>query len=290
MKYKGGFTLVELLTVIAVIALLMSITMPALQAARVHAKKVQCSSNIRAVVDGLIMYAGKNDSKLPYAYQAPNTTPPALNLPWEIGRSNLTPLVDDIGVSTRNICETPAQWQQRGKDIEAPKAFYCPANDWFNEDSQPYWDFWDSSGFTPYRALGYFFMLDWRSRNRNSVQPIFIKRNSLGQKEEAEKFWLSKIEESQPAQKELVVDITVSDEYVDASEYPMGNFEYLEAAHFRDGMTKWPKAVFPGTSHRKGGKQGAGGNVGFLDGHVDWRLFRDMDRRVREDGGPTLWW
>jgi len=65
MKRQAGFTIVELLVVIAVIAVLMSILVPALQNARQQAKLVVCSTNLRALVHGLVEYAGDYRSKLP---------------------------------------------------------------------------------------------------------------------------------------------------------------------------------------------------------------------------------
>ena len=47
---KKAFTLIELLVVIAVIALLLSIIMPALQKAKYLAKRIQCLSNIKAQI------------------------------------------------------------------------------------------------------------------------------------------------------------------------------------------------------------------------------------------------
>jgi len=64
-KRRKAFTLVELLVVIAVIALLMSILMPALQRVRKMAKATICRSNVRQW--GLIfkLYGEDHDAKLP---------------------------------------------------------------------------------------------------------------------------------------------------------------------------------------------------------------------------------
>lgn len=56
-KDKSGFTLVELLVVISIIALLLAILMPSLQKARAQAKKIMCRSNLKNIVTAASMYS-----------------------------------------------------------------------------------------------------------------------------------------------------------------------------------------------------------------------------------------
>ncbi|MBU0477421.1 prepilin-type N-terminal cleavage/methylation domain-containing protein [bacterium] len=63
-----GFTLLELLVVIAVIGLLASMLLPALSKAREMARRAKCISNLRQVHQMLIMYASDWDDYVPMAW------------------------------------------------------------------------------------------------------------------------------------------------------------------------------------------------------------------------------
>lgn len=77
---SAGFTLIEFLVVVAIIALLMSILLPSLGRARENAKSVTCLSNLRQIGTLFGAYATEYNGNVPVEDLPDN------GQPWQVNR------------------------------------------------------------------------------------------------------------------------------------------------------------------------------------------------------------
>ncbi len=75
MRHARGFTIIEVLVVIAMITVLVSILLPALGGARATSRQAVCSSNLRSVAQAVAVYVGQHGYfPISYAYGADDST------------------------------------------------------------------------------------------------------------------------------------------------------------------------------------------------------------------------
>ena len=135
-KAAAAFTLIELLVVISIIAILVSILLPALAKARELANRAVCMANIRGIIQSMITYGQSNNGTFPAMY-------PAVGPPAAHGYDNGTMAYNSASAeqngpeavtawytSTNNALASPtgSMWILVLQGYNSPANFICPSD------------------------------------------------------------------------------------------------------------------------------------------------------------------
>lgn len=116
-KRSGRFTLIEMIVVVAIIAILLSILLPALNTARAMARATSCGNNVKQWGVCLALYSSDHDAWTPYGVYG-ITKSGFRETCWMVLARNYFPKIVGFDYETSSAYTTPKTWS----------IWRCPAN------------------------------------------------------------------------------------------------------------------------------------------------------------------
>jgi prepilin-type processing-associated H-X9-DG protein len=114
-----GFTILELLVLLAIIALVMTILMPSLSQTHERAKRTACAANLHGIVQALYLYAQNPPYLFPAVFKS-YTASNNLHLFYPMDRTS-SPSTTAVPSPTVDL------WTLARRGLTVPKQFVCPS-------------------------------------------------------------------------------------------------------------------------------------------------------------------
>lgn len=136
-RFTRGFSLIELLVTISIIALLVGILLPALAAARNASRVTACGTNLHSIGQGVNMYGADNKRAFPVGLDSPCELFNMIGGAWGSSLNNWSQIASNLiwvgGDATTTLSTAPFQ-NGLGVILNASyvtdaRAAYCPGDD-----------------------------------------------------------------------------------------------------------------------------------------------------------------
>jgi len=252
-----AFTRMDLLALLAVLALLLMVVLPALGRVTGKTTVARCAANLEQYDMALQIYGGENQDNLP--------TIDGGNWAWDAPASYLA-LITNSGVKWTSL--------------------YCPGTSVrFTEQ-----DNWKLLTFAPgaFGVLGYATTVPGVASMQGTTEGTYIFSTNVNATLTMQRLSYSGIYYPiTPASRALVADATLTP----GIGVPPPAGPALNAAMLTYNWTSINGGyVKPHLSPHLNGMIPLGGNVGMLDGHVEWRNLTNMLPRAGNGGAPFFFW
>jgi prepilin-type processing-associated H-X9-DG protein len=233
----AGFTLVELITIIAIVGLVILLHLPALSRVNRATKVAQCSSNLRQFALAHQVYAYEFNDKLPLGAAGGW----AWDMQWNAGL-----LLNRYGASE--------------------EVMYCPGTGprFTDDDNEALYEYYAPGSI---HVIGYAHTLP----NSGGVGNVLATNLNFTLTPQTIVAGPLRLPPPIPAQRVLAADATL--------QVPNGSYTDIAGGYQKHH-----------TSPHLIGSLPVGGNLGMLDGHVEWRRFQAMQIRNNPGVVPAFWW
>lgn len=255
-----GFTLIEVLVVVAIIALLVAILLPSLAQAREMARRAKCGVGLHTLAQAVHIYAAEDKKgyfpdlhNSTYRWNTPAYAPPGTP---GVKLENESPYVHHNSLRARD-------WMMKQYKLER-ESFYCPSNPAWNKDNH-----WAMNSTTSVWGYVYLGNCSWFN-DISYMAGKGMRWHNPAPDPKRMPMTAYKLTDK-PQQKLLWADLTRSeDEVLDGAK--------SGANHIR-GALRVGK-VLP---------RSGGAHIGYMDGHVEWRRPTQMKLRVARGRYEVFW-
>jgi prepilin-type N-terminal cleavage/methylation domain-containing protein len=261
---RKGFTLIELLVVIAIIAILAAMLLPALAKAKEKAKRMQCLNNVHQIEVGLNTIAIDTRDKLP-EFTPTGNAKWAWDLPDPTAQNLLT-----AGLTKKSFYDPGTE----------PK--FTDVENWSGPGmgvSSTLWNFGVTANppaTTDIHVIGYAFAF---YGDASQLDPTNQNTTLL-----AESVTIGNQRVMMPVSQRVLIADAIISQYANLPITAADNFSAINGGFMQNG------AVYPHTSPHVIKGMPTGGDIGYKDGHAEWRKFILMSPRTKAGAAEVFWW